>query len=148
MVTNLTVIDCELCNSAGGEVIWRDEFARVVRVPDEKLPGFCRVILERHVKEMSDLSMDARERLMLIVYSVEQALRDLLLPDKINLASFGNAVPHLHWHVIPRWRDDACFPNPVWAAPAREGPATDIQAARHAAANSDAFMARLREVLP
>ena len=100
MVTNLTVIDCELCNSAGGDVIWRDEFARVVRVPDEKLPGFCRVILERHVKEMSDLPMEARERLMRIVYSVEEALRAWLSPDKINLASFGNAVPHLHLSLI------------------------------------------------
>ena len=32
----------------------------------------------------------------------------------INLASFGNRTPHVHWHVIPRYHDDAHFPDPVW----------------------------------
>ena len=53
------------------------------------------------------------------VYATESALRELLSPDKINLASLGNAVPHLHWHVIPRWRDDRHFPKSIWAAPER-----------------------------
>jgi len=48
-------------------------------------------------------------------------LRDTLQPDKINLASLGNQVPHLHWHVIPRFADDAHFPDPIWAAARREG---------------------------
>jgi diadenosine tetraphosphate (Ap4A) HIT family hydrolase len=42
-------------------------------------------------------------------------------PDKINLASLGNVVPHLHWHVIPRFADDAHFPSPIWASPQRDG---------------------------
>jgi diadenosine tetraphosphate (Ap4A) HIT family hydrolase len=52
-------------------------------------------------------------------------------PDKINLASLGNVVPHLHWHVIPRWRDDSHFPAPIWATAKRAVPArlqpTDAQ---------------------
>jgi diadenosine tetraphosphate (Ap4A) HIT family hydrolase len=51
---------------------------------------------------------------MSIVLAVEQALRRVLNPDKVNLASLGNMTPHLHWHVIPRFRDDRHFPNPVW----------------------------------
>jgi diadenosine tetraphosphate (Ap4A) HIT family hydrolase len=43
-------------------------------------------------------------------------------PDKINLASLGNVVPHLHWHVIPRFVDDPHFPNPVWGVKVRETP--------------------------
>jgi len=43
-------------------------------------------------------------------------------PTKINLASLGNVVPHLHWHVIPRWADDTHFPDPIWA-PARRADA-------------------------
>jgi diadenosine tetraphosphate (Ap4A) HIT family hydrolase len=50
------------------------------------------------------------------VWKVEQVIRDIMQPEKINLASFGNMVPHLHWHIIPRYIDDAHFPNPVWAA--------------------------------
>jgi diadenosine tetraphosphate (Ap4A) HIT family hydrolase len=36
------------------------------------------------------------------------------------VASLGNVVPHLHWHVIPRYADDAHFPAPVWAQAVRE----------------------------
>jgi diadenosine tetraphosphate (Ap4A) HIT family hydrolase len=45
----------------------------------------------------------------------------VLHPDKINLASFGNVVPHLHWHVIPRFEDDAHFPAPIWGKRKEEG---------------------------
>jgi diadenosine tetraphosphate (Ap4A) HIT family hydrolase len=114
--------DCELCREDGGVVLWRDGFCRVVLVGDADYPGFCRVILERHVREMTDLEAPERARLMQVVFAVEAALRVCVQPDKINLASFGNVVPHLHWHVIPRFAADRHFPAPVWAAPQREGP--------------------------
>ncbi|EXI71384.1 MAG TPA: HIT family protein [Candidatus Accumulibacter phosphatis] len=113
------VEDCELCQSPGGELIWESELCRVVAVGDPDYPGFCRVILNRHVREMTDLSEDERIRLMHVLFGVEKAIRALYQPDKINLASLGNMTPHLHWHVIPRWRDDRHFPNPVWATPQR-----------------------------
>jgi diadenosine tetraphosphate (Ap4A) HIT family hydrolase len=113
------VEDCELCQSPGGEVIWESELCRVVAVGDPDYPGFCRVILNRHVREMTDLSEDERIRLMHVLFGVEKAIRALYQPDKINLASLGNMTPHLHWHVIPRWRDDRHFPQPVWATPQR-----------------------------
>ena len=53
--------------------------------------------------------------------SAEQALRELMQPAKINLASFGNMVPHLHWHVIARFADDRHFPGSIWCEPRREG---------------------------
>lgn len=115
-------ISCPLCLQPGGEVLWDDGFARVVLVGDADHPGFCRVILNAHKKEMTDLPEVERNRLMSTVYVVEKLLRDLLQPAKINLASFGNIVPHLHWHVIPRYADDPHFPGAVWAAKIHEGP--------------------------
>jgi len=112
--------DCELCREDGGSVLWRDAFCRVVAVDDPDYPGYCRVILNRHVPEMTDLAPDERQRLMGVVVEVEALLRETLAPDKVNLASLGNMVPHLHWHVIPRFRNDRHFPAPVWAAPARD----------------------------
>lgn len=116
------MIVCELCNEPGGELIWQDGFCRVVRVEDADYPAFCRVILNRHIKEMSDLEIHERERLMTVVFVVEQAVRDILRPDKINLASLGNKTPHLHWHVIPRFTHDRHFPDPIWSASRRETP--------------------------
>lgn len=112
---------CPLCDTPGGELLWQDDFCRVVLATDTPdYPGFCRVILNRHVAEMTDLLPQERSRLMMTVMKVEQALRDLLHPDKINLAALGNVVPHVHWHVIPRFADDPHFPNPIWGERVRE----------------------------
>jgi len=107
---------CELCAGDGGELVWRDEHCRVVLAKEPGYPGFCRAIWNAHVKEMTDLEPAQRAHLMNAVYAVESALREAMQPDKINLASLGNMAPHLHWHVIPRFRDDPHFPNPIWSA--------------------------------
>ena len=123
---------CELCNLPGGELIWQDEFCRVVHIDDVDYPGFCRVILKQHLSEMSDLTETERARLMAVVFAVEQAVRDVLQPDKINLASLGNKTPHVHWHVIPRFRRDRHFPEPIWGVAQRETAAhpLDVDTAR------------------
>jgi diadenosine tetraphosphate (Ap4A) HIT family hydrolase len=115
-----------LCNSAGGELLWQDELCRVVLVEDRDYPGFCRVILNRHVKEMTDLDAAGRQGLMRVVFAAERALRQLLHPAKINLASLGNMTPHLHWHVIPRFDDDKHFPDSVWGKTHRPGVARPV----------------------
>jgi diadenosine tetraphosphate (Ap4A) HIT family hydrolase len=107
---------CELCSSPGGAVLWSNEHLRVVRVDDPDYPGFLRVIWQGHVREMSDLDAAQRSGLLAAVFAAEHALIDILHPDKVNLASLGNMTPHLHWHVIPRFRGDPHFPDPVWAA--------------------------------
>lgn len=111
---------CELCRNAGGDLLWRDELCRVVLVDEPGYPGYCRVVWHAHVGEMTDLNGAERRHLMSVVFAVEAGLRACLGPDKINLASLGNQVPHLHWHVVPRWRDDRHFPHPIWAAAVRE----------------------------
>jgi len=70
---------------------------------------------------MTDLSPAERAYFMAVVWDVETVLRTVMEPDKINLASLGNQVPHLHWHVILRFGDDRHFPDPVWAEPRRPG---------------------------
>ncbi len=119
---------CPLCSSAAETRLWSDAFCRVIWVGDADYPGFCRVILNAHVKEMTDLPPLERQRLMDVVFAVETAVREVVKPDKINLASLGNLVPHVHWHVIPRWEADRCFPDAIWAAARREGsvPATSL----------------------
>ena len=52
----------------------------------------------------------------------------MMRPDKVNLASLGNMVPHLHWHVIPRWKNDPWFPDSVWSAARRSDNAADTKA--------------------
>ena len=113
---------CPLCLGPGGQLVWQGADHRVILAEEPGFPAFCRVVWDAHVGEMSDLDAADAERLMATVLTVERVLRDCLLPHKINLASLGNVVPHLHWHVIPRWIDDSRFPDPVWSAPRRESP--------------------------
>lgn len=131
MASNL---DCELCTGPGGELLWQNDLCRVVRVggPEGRaFPGYCRVVCQQHVAEMSALAPDDAHRLMDVVLATERSLRLTVQPDKINLASLGNMVPHLHWHVIPRWRDDSHFPAPIWAAALRSGSARAAPAHTH-----------------
>jgi diadenosine tetraphosphate (Ap4A) HIT family hydrolase len=118
-----TASSCPLCAADGGALVWRGTQLRVIRALEEAergFPAFYRVVWSAHVAELSDLDEAARAQCMQAVVVVEQALRDHLQPAKINLATLGNMVPHLHWHVLARFAWDSHFPAPVWAAAQRE----------------------------
>ncbi len=94
---------------------------RVVRVTaDADFPAFYRLIWRAHVAEFSDLSGAERDECMAVLVSIERVLREALAPTKINLASLGNVVPHLHWHVVARFDWDSHFPQPIWGAAQRQ----------------------------
>jgi diadenosine tetraphosphate (Ap4A) HIT family hydrolase len=81
---------------------------------------------------------------MAVVFAVEAAVSETMRPDKMNLASLGNMTPHVHWHVVPRFRDDRHFPNPIWASPQRERFPVHAERERRAANLSAAIAARLK----
>jgi len=110
---------CELCELSM-PVAWQGEKFALIVVDDAAYPGFCRVIWRQHVREMSELATADRLLINEAVYQLELAVREVMDPLKVNVASLGNVVPHLHWHVIPRYADDAHFPAPVWAAATRQ----------------------------
>lgn len=113
-------MNCPICQAENEDVLLQTDHLRVIAVHDEPdVPAFCRVIWQAHVAEMTDLQPAQRHELMETVYRVEAAMRQVLRPVKINLASLGNKVPHLHWHVIARFDTDAHFPAPVWVTPVR-----------------------------
>ena len=114
-------MNCDLCLPTTHEILWQDNFCRVVLLNDAHYPAYCRVELIEHIKEMTDLAAENRVRLMKYVFAVEMALREIVQPDKINLASLGNKTPHLHWHVIPRFKNDKHFPNSHWSEATRDG---------------------------
>jgi diadenosine tetraphosphate (Ap4A) HIT family hydrolase len=119
-----TPLKCVLCDEAeevGVRLVARSRDWRVVRVVDnEDHPAFWRVIWNDHAAEMTDLAPEQRSALMQAVCKVEAVVRRELQPHKINLASLGNVVPHLHWHVIARWRDDPHFPQAIWGTRLRD----------------------------
>ncbi len=115
-----TVQNCALCQPCTNPILWQDDFCRVVLLNDTDYPAYCRVELLAHIKEMSDLPPLQRARMMKVVFAVETAIREIIQPDKINLASLGNKTPHVHWHVIPRFETDKHFPNSHWGEVMRD----------------------------
>ena len=140
--------NCTLCKSdikpEVGQLIWRGDDCRVVLVNDPDLPGFCRVIWNRHVAEMTDLTFGEREHMMTLVFAVEEAIRHVMHPDKVNVAALGNMVPHLHWHVIPRYKDDAFYPGSAWSKRVQEtSEAALLERKARAASLPDAIKAEI-----
>lgn len=128
---SIALSTCELCREEGGELVHRSGQFRVILVDDAAFPGFCRVVWNDHVREMTDLPAADRASLMSAVWAVEAAVREVMAPHKVNLATLGNVVAHMHWHVIPRYTDDSHFPSPVWA-PAQRSTASDVLDQRRA----------------
>jgi diadenosine tetraphosphate (Ap4A) HIT family hydrolase len=114
-------VNCPLCAANLDDIVWQDEYCRVILVTEPDYPGYCRVIWGEHIAEMSDLPTSAQRHLMDVVLATECSLRALMHPDKINLASLGNMVPHLHWHVIARFAGDRHFPESIWGREQRTG---------------------------
>lgn len=110
---------CVLCQEAGGQLVWQNARLRLIRADEAGFPAFYRIVWQAHVAEFSDLSAAERHTCMDAVALVEQVLRRHLQPSKINLATLGNVVPHLHWHIVARFAWDSHFPAPVWASAQR-----------------------------
>jgi diadenosine tetraphosphate (Ap4A) HIT family hydrolase len=131
---------CPLCDTDGGHIVFAGDKFRLVRADETGYPAFYRVIWNDHVREFSDLSAADRAVCMDAVIAVERVLREQLKPAKVNLASLGNMVPHVHWHVIARFEGDPAWPAPVWAPAQREAdPAQVAQVEARRSALEDAL---------
>ncbi len=115
----MTATGCSLCAGEGGRLVLRAERWRLIHAQEEGFPGFYRLVWNAHLPELSDLPPAHRQECLEALVVTEQALRAHLAPTKVNLAAFGNAVPHLHWHLIARYDWDTHFPGAFWAAPVR-----------------------------
>jgi diadenosine tetraphosphate (Ap4A) HIT family hydrolase len=136
--------NCPLCTKDGGELIWKNHELRVILANEPELPGFCRVIWNEHMAEMSDLSLDQRSRFLHIVFLLEKIMLEVMQPDKVNLAALGNMVPHLHWHIIPRFKEDVFFPGSVWSEKQRSSNADHL---KKLSAKVPVMVKRIQDVL-
>ncbi len=110
--------NCPLCNPKNENIIYKDSFLRVILV--DEIPGFIRIITQKHIKEFSDLSDEEAIKITLLIKKIEKIMIETLNPDKINIASLGNMVPHLHFHLIPRYKNDPYWPGATFCDKKRE----------------------------
>jgi diadenosine tetraphosphate (Ap4A) HIT family hydrolase len=80
--------------------------------------GQCPLIFDtRHVARLDQLSRPEWTSLAADLFTAQQAVARAVKPDHMNVESLGNVVPHLHWHIIPRYVDDPMWGAPVWQVP-------------------------------
>lgn len=84
---------------------------------DQFFPGYVLLFTRRHVTELFHLERQERAELMDEVSLVARTLAELFHPDKINYELLGNMVPHMHWHIVPRFATEPLWPRPIWAEP-------------------------------
>ncbi len=87
---------------------------------DQFFPGYTLVFTRDHVTELFHLSREVRQELMEEVNQVAAALAQVYQPTKMNYELLGNMVPHMHWHLVPRFERDPLWPRPIWSEPHAE----------------------------
>jgi diadenosine tetraphosphate (Ap4A) HIT family hydrolase len=99
--------------------------------------GFAFVVWRgRHVVEPTELTDPEATQYLREVLAAGRAIEQVMQPVKVNYDVLGNAVPHLHTHVMPRYADD---PRPGWPFPF---PETDPPATPEAELLADAASLR------
>ena len=99
-------------------MIYHNDLIRVE--PEESEIPWLKVFIQRDVKEFSECTRAEKLAVFEAMDVIEKIMLSYYKPTKINLASFGNYVPQVHWHVMARFSADSFFPEPMWGVKQRE----------------------------
>lgn len=91
-----------------------------IELHDSEIP-WLKIFTHAPHKEFSECSRAEKEAIWNILDIIEKEMLSYFKPSKINIASFGNMLPRVHWHIMARFENDSYFPEPMWGAKQREG---------------------------
>lgn len=109
-----------------------------IEIHESEIP-WLKIFSRRKIKEFSQATSEERHAIWTALDVIEREMLDFFMPEKINIAQFGNYLPHLHWHVMARFKEDSYFPEPMWGAKQRTG--------SYVLEGMDAFNALIRKKL-
>ncbi|MBA5248206.1 MAG: HIT family protein [Gammaproteobacteria bacterium] len=99
-------------------MIYESNLISVVIEPSE-IP-WVKVFTQRKIKEFSECSVAEKTEIFRAIEVIEKLMLSYFNADKINIASFGNLLPQVHWHIMARFKEDSYFPEPMWGKKQRE----------------------------
>jgi diadenosine tetraphosphate (Ap4A) HIT family hydrolase len=102
--------------AARDEVVWSFPHSVALLGPWQFYHGYCILIARRHATELNQLPNGVRRDFFDELCLLASAVEDAFQPHKLNYELLGNQVPHLHWHLFPRYRHDLDHLKPVWLA--------------------------------
>ncbi len=91
-----------------------------IELEESEIP-WLKIFTQRSLKEFSMCTHAEKEMIFTTLDIIEKEMITYFEPEKINIASFGNYVPHLHWHIMARFKEDSYFPEPMWGTLQRDG---------------------------
>lgn len=110
--------ECPMCNRWEDDAdlrIQEFEHSYLILNRDQFFSGYCLLVTKQHVTELFQLEREVLQAMMVEVARTAAVLAGLFKADKINYELLGNMVPHIHWHLVPRFGTDPLWPRPVWA---------------------------------
>ena len=105
--------DCNCAYCAGGELL--DAFgipvcelgvSTLILFREQSHPGRCIVAYREHVGEIVELDDEARSAFFADVARAARAIHAAFHPDKVNYGAYGDTGRHLHFHLVPKYRDE------------------------------------------
>ncbi len=90
-----------------------------VQIEQSEIP-WLKIFTTKPYKELSQCDKKTKLKIFEALDIIEKVMIDYFKPEKINIASFGNYVPHVHFHIMARFKEDSYFPEPMWGKKQRE----------------------------
>src|SRR3984893_2306153 len=116
-------MDCPFCRKLAAletlppeEVVWQFTHSVALLGPWQYYHGYCVLVARRHATELSRLAAPERRAYLDEMCLLARAIEECFRPHKLNYELLGNQVPHLHWHLFPRYAHDPDGLRPVWLA--------------------------------
>jgi len=99
-------------------IIYQNDLVKV-EMEKHEIP-WLKIFTVKNIKEFSQCDKETKNEIWRCLEIIEKEMLDYFTPDKINIASFGNYMPHVHFHIQARFKDDSYFPEPTWGTKQRE----------------------------
>ena len=98
--------------------IWKNRLVRI-EIEESEIP-WLKIFTQYPYREMSEVPIETKRQIYTLLDLIEKEMLSYYKPTKINIASFGNYMPQVHWHIMARFEEDSYFPEPMWGVKQRE----------------------------
>jgi diadenosine tetraphosphate (Ap4A) HIT family hydrolase len=122
-------VECPLCRKLANldslpleELVWQFPYSVALLGPWQYYLGYCILVARYHASELNQLPEGERIAYFNEMCMLAKAIEAAFHPRKLNYELLGNQVPHLHWHLFPRYDHDPDALKPVWIALERAEP--------------------------
>lgn len=90
-----------------------------IKIHGSEIP-WLKIYSQASCKEFSECDAATKQQVWQLLDLIEVEMLCYFKPEKINIASFGNYKPRVHWHIMARYKEDSFYPEPMWGVKQRD----------------------------